>query len=79
MRGYTKRQQAILDFIAARLDLTSKAPTIREIMAHFRIRSTNGVHKHLVNIEKKGGLQRPRYGHRGALPAPSQPGAVATA
>jgi len=54
----TKRQQEILDFIAASIHERGYPPTLREIGEHFGIRSTNGVNDHLKALEKKGHLKR---------------------
>lgn len=54
----TDRQKAILDFITRQIAKRGYPPTLREIGAHFAIRSTNGVNDHLRALEKKGYLQR---------------------
>ncbi len=56
----TDRQQSILDFLKAFLRENSYPPTIREIGAHFGIRSPRGVQDHLQALEKKGYIRRTR-------------------
>ena len=57
-RPLTKRQAAILQFIAQAIQDQGYPPTLAEIGAHFGIRSTNGVTDHLVALERKGYLTR---------------------
>lgn len=52
----TRRQQEVLDLIE---ELTAEwgfAPTIRELMGPLKIVTSNGVHVHLLALEKKGFL-----------------------
>lgn len=61
MRNATVRQQRILSFIRDRTE-RGLCPSFREIMAEFGIKSPNGVVCHLTALEKKGLLERSRYG-----------------
>ncbi|MDH4163965.1 MAG: transcriptional repressor LexA [Nitrospirota bacterium] len=61
----TERQQEIYDFIRDVVTERSMPPTMREIGEHFRIRSTNGVEKHLAALEKSGLIVRERGKSRG--------------
>jgi repressor LexA len=54
----TDRQQSILDFLKQFLRENSYPPTIREIGAHFGIRSPRGVQDHLQALERKGYIRR---------------------
>jgi len=54
----TRRQQEVLDYIAASINERGYPPTLREIGEHFGIKSTNGVNDHLKALEKKGHLRR---------------------
>jgi repressor LexA len=54
----TDRQREILDFITRSIAKRGYPPTLREIGAHFGIKSTNGVNDHLRALEKKGYLHR---------------------
>jgi repressor LexA len=56
----TDRQQSILDFLKQFLRENSYPPTIREIGAHFGIRSPRGVQDHLLALERKGYIRRTR-------------------
>jgi repressor LexA len=52
-RPLTKRQQLIYEFIKDKIMNRGYGPTVREIGAHFGIRSPNGVMCHLKALEKK--------------------------
>ncbi len=58
MKGLTKRQKVVLDFIQRCIETRGYPPTLREIGAHMDIHSTNGVNDHLKALEKKGFLKR---------------------
>ncbi len=57
-RQLTKRQSAILQYVAANIREKGFPPTIAEIGAQFAIASTNGVNDHLVALERKGYIRR---------------------
>ena len=57
MPDLTARQQAILDFIAAKVRDEGLPPTLAEIAAAFGFNQTRGAHKHLLALEAKGRLQ----------------------
>ena len=61
----TDRQQAIYEFIRETTASRGMPPTLREIGAKFGIRSTNGVEKHLVVLERGGYISRERGKSRG--------------
>jgi len=66
MKGkISERQQAILDFIQETMARRGMPPTMREIGAKFGIRSTNGVEKHLLVLERGGYISRERGKSRG--------------
>jgi repressor LexA len=52
-RALTRRQQEIYEFIKDKIMNRGYGPTVREIGAHFDIRSPNGVMCHLKALEKK--------------------------
>jgi repressor LexA len=52
----TDRQQAILDFIAAKVHGEGLPPTLAEIAQAFGFNQTRGAHKHLLALEAKGRL-----------------------
>lgn len=62
--GVTERQQKVLDFIRDKIKVRGYGPTVREIGAHFKISSPNGVMCHLRALEKKGLLTRVRKDDR---------------
>ena len=53
MKGVTKRQDEVLDFIKEFLLRNKFPPTIREIANHFEI-SVKGAYDHIKALEKKG-------------------------
>lgn len=61
----SERQQSILDFIRETTAHRGMPPTLREIGAKFGIRSTNGVEKHLMVLERGGYISRERGKSRG--------------
>lgn len=70
----TERQAAILEFIDRSIRERGYAPTLREIGAHMKIKSTNGVNDHLLALERKGYLRRDCMKSRGlVLMRPSGP------
>ncbi|MBI5502149.1 MAG: transcriptional repressor LexA [Deltaproteobacteria bacterium] len=71
MRGLTKRQQLVLEFIQESIQENGFPPTLREIGAHFGIRSTNGVNDHLLALQRKGYLRRQDMKSRALRPTAS--------
>jgi repressor LexA len=61
----SERQQTILDFIREAMASRGMPPTMREIGEKFGIRSTNGVEKHLLALERSGHINRVRGKSRG--------------
>jgi SOS-response transcriptional repressor LexA len=64
MVNLTTRQRCILDFIVSHLAVNGYSPTFRQIGAHFGIKSTNGVHDHILALVRKGYLEK---GARGVM------------
>ncbi len=61
MKGLTKRQKEVYDFILAYMENTFRPPTIREIGEHFGMRSTGTVRDNIRALHKKGYIrQKPR-------------------
>ena len=56
MDELTARQQAILDFVAARIEGEGLPPTLAEIARAFGFNQTRAAHKHLLALEAKGRL-----------------------
>ena len=57
MKGLTKRQRQVLEFIQDKLDSGTLIPTYREIAAHFGFNSPNAVLIHIKALRNKGYLQ----------------------
>ena len=57
MKGPTKRQTEVLDFIARYIKTNAYPPTIREVADFFSI-SVKGAHDHLMALRKKGLLKQ---------------------
>ena len=61
MKGLTKRQREVYEFILSHMENFQRPPTIREIGEHFGMKSTGSVRDNLIALEKKGYVrQRPR-------------------
>lgn len=56
MTTLTPRQSEILAFIRQHIAQQGVPPTLREIGAHFGIRSPNGVMSHITRLRAKGHL-----------------------
>lgn len=54
----TKKQKAVLDFIAKTIDETGIAPTVRDICDGLGLSSPSTVHVHLKTLENKGLIHR---------------------
>lgn len=57
-KALTKKQQAVLEYIAGYVDRFGYPPSIREIGREFGIKSLRGVTVHLDAIERKGFIRR---------------------
>lgn len=74
----TKKQKAVLDFIARTIDETGIAPTVRDICEGLGLSSPSTVHVHLKTLEDKGLIHRDPLksrcitivGHERTAPAP---------
>jgi SOS-response transcriptional repressor LexA len=64
VRTLTPRQQQIYDWIAAFMREHGYAPSVREMQQAFEFRSPNSVIAHLVLLERKGAIRRPRKSAR---------------
>jgi repressor LexA len=75
MDALTARQQAILDFVSAKVEAEGMPPTLAEIARAFGFRQTRAAHKHLLALEAKGQLRLLPGKARGIrLPAPAYAG-----
>ncbi len=54
----TKKQKAVLDFIAQTIEETGIAPTVRDICVGLGLSSPSPVHVHLKTLEEKGYIHR---------------------
>lgn len=54
----TKRQKQLVDYLRAYIGDHGYAPTLEEIGQHFGLGSLATVHKHLLNLERKGYIRR---------------------
>jgi repressor LexA len=54
----TKRQKQLVDYLKAYIGDHGYAPTLEEIGQHFGLGSLATVHKHLLNLERKGYIRR---------------------
>lgn len=64
MKGSTDRQQQVLEIIRRYVMKNGQSPTVREIGRELGVRSTCTVHKHLAALEKKGLINKTKYGYR---------------
>ncbi|HUT33392.1 MAG TPA: transcriptional repressor LexA [Planctomycetota bacterium] len=76
-KALTARQKAILEFLRGETARRGFPPTIREIGAHFGLRSTGSVRDYLHALERKGCIDRRRHLSRGIVvrsaPRPARP------
>lgn len=56
MKGLTKRQREVLDFIEHFIEQRRFSPSYREIARHFGFSSVASVHKHVHALKRKGAL-----------------------
>ena len=70
----TERQTQIYEFVRSHLRDEGIPPTVHEIRQHLGLVSTNGVHKHLQALEKKGAIIRTPGVSRGIRIPDSAPG-----
>ena len=54
----TRRQKEVWDYLEDYIATHGYAPTLEEIGAHFGLSSLATVHKHLINLERKGAINR---------------------
>src|SRR4051794_11130018 len=57
MAELTQRQREVLEFVQAALQQGQPAPTLREIAAHFKFRSSRAAADHLDALKRKGMLE----------------------
>ncbi len=59
MKGLTKRQQGVLEFMYKYMEKHWNSPTYEEIRVFMLVASPNAVRKHLVALQKKGYIVKP--------------------
>lgn len=70
MKGVTKRQREILDFINRFIEHQRYSPSYEEIRRHFQFSSLGSVHKHLQALRRKGLIDGEPHCSRSLLPSP---------
>ena len=65
MKGLTKRQGEVYQFIISHIQNFQRPPTIREIGEHFGMKSTGSVRDNLTALEKKGFVRQRPHSARG--------------
>lgn len=55
------KTKLIFAFVSDYISLYHKAPTLRRIANEFQMRSTAGVHRHLVTMRRLGWIKRERF------------------
>ncbi len=69
MKGLTKRQSEIMDFIQEFIKSRRFSPSYRDIMEHFHFSSLGTVYRHLHVLKRKGVLVGEKRGGRSLAPA----------
>ena len=64
----TKKQKSILDYINEYINKNGYAPTLREIMVHFKLKSVATIHQHIDALKQKGYLKKNGKHHRAIEP-----------
>lgn len=73
MKGLTKRQREILDYIQEYVDNRKYSPSYREIMRHFGFSSIASVSKHLSVLQRKGAISAEKNSCRSVIPNVTTP------
>lgn len=63
----TRKQERVLELIEEHIRRDGIPPTINEIRAKLRFRSSNAVRNHLNALEKKGFIKRVQHTARGIM------------
>jgi repressor LexA len=64
MKGLTRRQQDVLNFIEEYIKSRGYPPSVREIASHFSLVSASGVHKHVKALVRKNFLAKQDFTSR---------------
>ncbi|CCB92026.1 LexA repressor [Waddlia chondrophila 2032/99] len=73
MKGLTKRQREILDYIQEYIKSNRYSPSYREIMKHFGFLSIASVSKHLGVLQSKGAITTKKNSRRSITPCDGTP------
>lgn len=68
MKGLTPKQHLVLSLIAAHWAEFGRGPSVRSLMEPMGVTSTCTIQRHLDALEKKGFIERDRYGYRSMRP-----------
>lgn len=69
MKGLTKRQSEVLNYIQQFIQKNHYSPSYREIMHHFELSSLGSVYKHITVLKRKGVLHAEKKAGRSLAPA----------
>jgi len=64
MKGLTKRQREIVDYIKTFIDSNGYSPSYREIGGHFRFSSIGSVYNHIKVLKRKGAIDTEPHARR---------------
>lgn len=78
MKGLTKRQREVLDFIQDYVQTHQYSPSYREIMKHFGFSSIASVSKHLSVLQRKGAISAEKNSRRSIIPIDHEKGKAET-
>jgi repressor LexA len=73
MKGVTKRQREIVNFIKEFIQSKQYSPSYREIMSHFGFSSLGSVYKHMVVLKRRGMLTAEKSVKRSIVLSPEGP------
>lgn len=73
MKGLTKRQREIIDYIQEFINNNRYSPSYREIGHHFGFSSLGSVYKHINTLKKKGMLLSESKSSRSLAPSVAEP------
>lgn len=54
----TEKERRVFEFIKDYIDTHNYAPTVRDIQDHFGLKSSSTAHRYIINLSKKGLLER---------------------
>jgi repressor LexA len=73
VKGLTKKQREVVNFIQEFIGAKDYSPSYREIMSHFGFRSLGSVYKHVSVLKRKGALAAEKNSARSiAISSPDQ-------